>query len=427
MLKRTPRREFLKGSIGAATAWSAVTAQSGERRVAKRTEADFLHWQTHQVAEVPAGYQVAVADVNGDGQPDLIGLSTQERLIAWYENPVWQRRPISRNTESNICLAPLATRHGLTGLAFASDFHLEDSTRGGDVWWATPGRSLDAEWDHQTIARIPASHRLRWGNITGDGRLRLVDAPIIGYGAHEPDYSVPTHLTWFDPPASVYHKPAHGGRIPQTGKVIEWPSHLIDASLTVLHGLLMFDWDDDGRDEILTASFEGVHLFHSHGPASRLTWTRTQLAAGDQAPHPRRGSSEIGVGQVAGRRFLATIEPWHGEQVVVYSAPAHGSGLWQRQVIDSSFKDGHALVCADLDGDGSSEIVAGYRGPGTALYVYYAADESGSDWLRQTLDTNMSASCVAVEDMNGDGLPDLVCIGASTGNLKWYQNLGRRL
>ena len=40
-----------------------------------------------------------------------------------------------------------------------------------------------------------------------------------------------------------------------------WTAHLIDDSLTVVHGVHVIDWDDDGRDEILTASFEGVHLF----------------------------------------------------------------------------------------------------------------------------------------------------------------------
>ena len=33
------------------------------------------------------------------------------------------------------------------------------------------------------------------------------------------------------------------------------------------------------------------------------------------------------------------------------------------------------------------------------------------------------SGCVAA-DINGDHRPDVVCIGAATGNLKWYENLG---
>jgi hypothetical protein len=107
---------------------------------------------------------------------------------------------------------------------------------------------------------------------------------------------------------------------------------------------------------------------------------------------------------------------------VVYTEPQE-AGLWTRHPIDDTFRDGHALVCADLDGDGNDEIVAGFRGPGTSLCVYYAADDSGRRWERQTVDTHMAASCLAVADINADGRPDLVAIGASTANVKWYENL----
>jgi hypothetical protein len=183
----------------------------------------------------------------------------------------------------------------------------------------------------------------------------------------------------------------------------------------------VFDWDGDGRDELLTASFEGVHLFLSKGHGANLTWTRTHLAAGDQSK-VARGSSEIGVGKVGGKRFLATIEPWHGDQVAVYTEAAPGE-LWARHVIDTSFNSGHALLVADLDGDGNDEIIAGYRNRGTSLYVYYAADSSGVNWERQLLDNEMSTSCLAIADINGDGRPDVVAVGTSTANVKWYENV----
>jgi len=63
----------------------------------------------------------------------------------------------------------------------------------------------------------------------------------------------------------------------------------------------------------------------------------TRLGAGDQVSRPRRGASEIAVGQVRGRRFLATIEPWHGEQLVVYFEAKPGE-LWSRHMIDDGFR-----------------------------------------------------------------------------------------
>ena len=379
-----------------------------------------LRWQEHVVAQIPDGYQLAVADINRDGKPDILALSSVENIVERYENPSWKVCPITTTTRHNISLAPLFHNgYPVRGLALASDFALRESTSGGSLWWAEPGESLDSEWSLSLLGRIPTSHRLRWANLDGSGRLELVDVPLLGYGAKDPDYKPGAPLTWFEPP-----EPLLRGHIsaPDAGKG-EWLSHLIDDSLTVVHGVRVVDWDNDGRDEILTASFEGVHLFRSTGGGRDLFWTKTQLATGDQLSSPRRGSSEIDVGRLGGRRFLATIEPWHGEQVVVYTEGKPGD-LWSRHPIDDSFRDGHALVCADFDGDGNDEIVAGFRGPGTSLYVYYALDASGLKWERQTLDTQMAASGVVVADLNGDGHADVVAIGASTANLKWYENLG---
>jgi hypothetical protein len=130
------------------------------------------------------------------------------------------------------------------------------------------------------------------------------------------------------------------------------------------------------------------------------------------------------VGRLGKERFLGAIEPWHGNQVVVYRQ--QGSS-WQRQVIDTTLNDGHVLLTADLNQDGRDEIIAGYRGAGRSVYIYTAEDAKGMRWSRQVLDDGgMAAAGCAVADLNGDGVPDIACIGTATANLKWYENITRR-
>ncbi len=423
--RRDTRREFLKAVLGA----SASLAMRREGFAGSQTARNRpLRWKTHLVAKIPHGYQLAVADVNADGLPDVLALSSEESIVAWYENPAWQARAVATKTKKNISLAPLVFPKGgpggFWGIALATDFALEESTRGGSLWRAEPGPSPESEWALDRIGEIPTAHRLRWADLDGDGRPELVVAPIVGRGAQAPDYAVGAPLTWFALPAALTSTPRVRGKRGD----LTWTPHLIDDSLTVVHGINVLDWDGDGRDEILTASFEGVHLFHSSGRGRDLRWAKVRIASGDQSRNadPRRGSSEIGVGKIGGRRFLASIEPWHGEQVVVYFESERG-GLWRRQVIDTSFHDGHALACADLDGDGNDEIVAGFRGQGTSLCLYKARGPHPPEemtWERQTIDTDMAASGVVIADLNGDGWPDIASIGASTGNVKWYENAG---
>ncbi|MGH8399378.1 MAG: FG-GAP repeat domain-containing protein, partial [Gammaproteobacteria bacterium] len=372
----------------------------------------------HTVATIPEGYQVAVADVNGGGRLDILALSSQKNIVDWYQNPTWRTRSVTTSTEENISLAPLFRRgYPARGMALASGFHLDHPEQGGDIWWAQPSASLDAEWSLTRIGRIPASHRLRWADLDGDGGLELVDVPIVGAGSRPPDYSVPAPITWFQMPETLLT-----GHTESAGQQSNnWIPHLIDDSLNIVHGVLVMDWNGDGRDEILTASTQGVNLFESKGRGAGLQWAKTLLTPCDQSSDRYHGASEIGVGKVQGHRFLATIEPWHGNNVVVYTRGT--GGFSERHVIDTSFNNGHALVCADLDGDGNGEIVAGYRGVGTSLFIYHSTDERGTRWKRETLDTEMAASGVVIADVNGDGRPDIVAVGSSTANVKWYENL----
>jgi hypothetical protein len=357
----------------------------------------------HQIAQFTDGYQVAVADMNGDGKPDVLALSTSQHSVVWYQNPGWEAHPVNTTLPQPISAVPAPPRSGEKGvsrIALATDFALNNSTSGGRVWILERPGGGEAEWKAEQIDAIPSSHRLRWADLDGDGEPELVNAPLLGYGAKAPDYAEPAPLVWYKL---------------ERGK---WARHEVAHDLRLFHGLAIVRWDGDKQDSILTASAEGVQLFRPRGSGATLSWNRTRLGEG--------GSSEVCLGRLGPRRFIASIEPWHGDKVVVYTEPATAgppaAGPWQRQVIDESFVNGHALACGDLDGDGRDEIVAGYRGKGSSLYAYFAGADS-SQWRRVPLDQGGMAACGCVlADMNGDGRLDIVAIGASTGNVKWYEN-----
>jgi len=368
-------------------------------------------FQRHEIDAFPSGYQVAVADVNGDGRPDVIALSTAADRIDWYENPTWRRRPVAR-TAKNIDLAACDVNgDGRPELAIATGFYFEDASRGGEIFLLQQTTDLEQLWTARRIAVDPVVHRLRWGDLDGSGRRQLVQAPLFGAGSKGSREPTPAHLWAFD---------LRGGAPGERVAVQK-----IDETLTVLHGLWVGDLDGDGRDEILTASFEGLHRFDFEGPAGEARWQKTRLSPGappvSGEPGAARGSSEIVPFRLAENRWgLAAIEPWHGHQVVVY-APEPAGG-WRRQVVDESLREGHALVVADFDDDGADEIVAGWRGADGGLRWYDPSDTQGGEFRPQTLDQGIAVEGAVAADLNADGRIDLAVLGGRTNQLVWYEN-----
>ncbi len=372
-----------------------------------------VRFERHDIDSFPAGYQVAVADVDGDGRPDVIALSTQNDRVDWYRNPDWKRRPVARSAR-NIDLAPHdLDGDGLPEIAVASGFYFGESSRGGRIDWLSRPTDLQGAWQPHPVAVDPVVHRLRWGDLDGDGRPELVHAPLFARGSDGARDPKPAHLWAF--------------RLPRRPATTPWRPWKIDETLTVIHALHVSDLDGDGRDEVLTASFEGIHRFDFEGQGSQGRWRKVRVAAGaepaDQKPGTARGSSEVAPGHLGPNRpLLAAIEPWHGNQVVVYT-PGRSGGDWQRRVLDDTLIEGHALVVADFDADGVDEIVAGWRG-GQGGLTLYDLTGAGGQFTKIVLDRGINVEGAVVADVNLDGKPDLVVIAGRSNNLAWYENRG---
>jgi hypothetical protein len=284
-------------------------------------------------------------------------------------------------------------------LVLASEFAMQAGRSIGIISMLVHRGDPRQPWQVKEIDRVPTAHRIRWADIDGDGRKVAVNAPLTSAKAEPPEYRGHTPLVFYRPP--------------------EWKRELIgDENEGVVHGIHVLDWNGDGRDDILTASFVGLHLYQS---GAQGQWTRSQLAGGSPLPWPKSGSSDVAVGRLAKRRFLAAIEPWHGNQIVIYTPDGR---KWERIPIENSFIDGHTVVAGDLNGDGRDEVVAGYRGKGRSVYIYQAADSKGRSWTRGPLDEGgMGAAACVIEDLNGDKRPDIACIDSP--GLKWYENVTR--
>jgi hypothetical protein len=347
-----------------------------------------------------------VFDVDGDTKPDVVALSSGSAGLVWYKNPGWEKFTITTAARL-ICVAPYdVDGDGDTDLAVQHDFNMNDSNKGGAVSWAEAPAdpTTNQDWTLRKIDAVPTSHRVRFGDIDGDGKKELLNLPIFGIGSNTTTRAGAVQLRAYTIP---------------TDPKDAWQATVLDHTLLeVAHGVQFVDWDGDKAEDILTAANNGVELFRPG-----LGLPPQHIGAGKEGTQPDRGSSEVSLGTLRGARFIATIEPWHGTDAVIYTPGATEADLWKRETIGTEFEHGHALATADLDGDGYDEVIAG-GGEGERAQLIYRYNPNTSAWQRIELDVGgVAVAALVVQDMNGDGALDIVSIGGSpTNNVVWYEN-----
>jgi hypothetical protein len=362
---------------------------------------DLPRFREHTISsELKYGYQLVTADLNKDNRKDLIAVDERATEVLWFENRLglWEPHVLTEDVPRPLnadCWDVDAD--GVPEVVLAYGFEPDPRKSVGNVVLLKSTDDVRRPWTTHEIDRVPTAHRVRWIDWQGNGKKVLLVGPMVG-SEYPP---VPG-----DPVPIYLYRPG------------EWKREtLATFPRGVLHAIYPVSWDGGPKQELLTASYLGLHQVAFDDGRCVVT----SISPGDPRPWPLCGSSEVRLGHLGGSRFLAAIEPWHGNQLVVYRPK---DGLWQRFVVEDQMDNGHALAVGDLNGDGRDEIVCGFRGKGCRLSIYQAAEARGERRQSTVLDGEIAAADCIVADFTNDGRPDIACIGASTHNLKLYENLG---
>src|SRR5438132_937821 len=314
---------------------SALVVSVSLRGAAPAGPVEFV---AHDVdANFRGGYSVSVADFNKDGKIDVIANSLQQTDLAWYENPTWARHVIAPETQIvNQAMADV-DGDGIPEIAFQSSFAMQAVNSKGLNWFAHAGADPRQPWTVTKIDEFPTSHHIAWADLDGDGKKELLNAPLIGEKSLAPTYDQDkASVFWYSPK--------------------DWKRHVVTTDIPgIIHRVRPVKWDGNAREQFLVASFEGIALYRSSGSGDAMTFEKQLLSAGHVEKAPRLGASDVGVGKQDGKRFLGPLEPWHGNEVVVYTEKG---GKWERRVIYDKVTSGHEIAVVDLNGDGRDDIVA---------------------------------------------------------------------
>lgn len=392
----------------AAIAAAALVAGGG-------ASADEIRWKQHAINATSAFEAAGAFDVDGDGKVDVVCGDT------WYQAPDWKphkvRDVVKQGTYYN-CFAALPMEVNGDG---KTDYITVAYFTQNVGWVENPGEA-GKPWAYHEIDKPGPSETAWLVDLNGDGAPDILPNSV-------------TTVAWY--------------ALEKAGPTPKWKKYDFGKEAAG-HGVGSGDVNGDGRTDLLTPK----GWFEAPKDPANETW----------AWHPEWNLGATGI------QILARDVDGDGLSDVVFGM-GHDYGLfwlqqskgndggraWTKHEIDPKITQAHALLWADIDGDGkATELVTGKRvyahevEPGdtdASVIAWYSFDKGAKGWTKHTVfqgEPAANAPKKAEErnaqkdfppgtagtglqltaiDLDGDGDTDLVCPG-KTG-LYWFENLGK--
>lgn len=351
---------------------------------------------------ISIGYGLALGDVDGDGKPDI--LLADKKQFVWYRNGDWKKFVMIQDiTEhDNVCIAARdITGDGKVEVAVGAQWNPSETgnaEQSGSVHYLIRPEDPTQPWKAVKLHHEPTVHRMRWAR-SSEGKYYLVVLPLHGRG-NTGGEGEGVKVLAYKYPSDVYG---------------QWHTDTLDKNMHLTHNFDIVESKEGEKAGLYLAGKEGIRFTSHH--------FQTTAGKAEKIPGIERSTGEVKFGKASNTNFIATIEPMHGTEVVVYfKGDAAG-----RIVLDNDVKEGHALAAADFLGAGSDQVVAGWRLPNkegkVGIKLYVKKDSHGKQWESHWIDENgMACEDMQVIDLNGDGKTDIVASGRATKNLKIYWN-----
>jgi hypothetical protein len=298
----------------------------------ENTDGEGGGWAEHLVAGGFAGARsVAAADLDGDGDPDLVGAAAGSDLVAWWENTDgtalnWVPHTVTDSFDFVIYVR-VADLDGdgdpdLLGAALRDD---------AIAWWENADGRAGAWTEHRIDEAFDGARFVMAADLDSDGDPDLVGAADVG-----------DEVAWWEN---------------ATGDATAWVKHPVDSMFNGANSAHAVDLDGDGDSDLLGSADAADQVVWWENAGGAAAWTRRLVDPSFDGAFSSQAADFDGDGD------LDVIAAAAEGDLVAWWENAMGDGVdWVEHEVEPFYDFATHICAADIDGDGDRDAIGGHFG-----------------------------------------------------------------
>ncbi len=395
-------RDFFPGEIITITITTDVSNNSGTNlieaftfqftaAVCLNSPGEFALGENTISTEEDGPISVTTADLDGDGDLDVVSASSKDDSIAWYENDG---------------LGNFGPQQIITILA--------------DYAHSVTTADLDGDGDLDVVSASSIDHRIAWYENDGLGNFgaqqTITTAAIVAYYVTTADLDG-------DGDMDVLSASSYDDRIAwyeNDGLGNFGAQQTITIAADGARSVYTADLDGDGDMDVLSASSYDDRIAWYENDGLGNFGAQQTITTLEDNPFSVKAADLDGDGDMDVLSAASSDPIFKDWRIAWYENDGSGT-FGTQQTISTEVYEAKSVSTADLDGDGDLDVIS--ASSRDDVIAWYENDGSGTFGAQQTITRRANGAFnVTAADLDGDGDLDVLSADTNGDRIAWYEN-----